>query len=670
MAEKNYYRIRKENELFRRKLTCNENDSLSEDAETDNYDKADVTEVHSKETLRPTEESLSSMTHDESMTDVQEPIAQVPFAQGSPSSASEAISVSSVELNSSTSMIHESSPFTQVAEEAEAELQNMPMHLCDWYNKYNVSLNCFKELLQILRPFHPQLPGDPRTLLQKTHPENTNQIVQRMGEGKFAYFGVEEGLKAMINPANAERSIFLDFNIDGVPIYKSSSISFWPILCSAKQGLQRSGTAAPFIVAIYCGEKKPDIDLYLNTFCEEMTMLMVNGTKISGTLFTVQIRVFIADAPARSFIKQIIGHTGYGACERCEIKGEMQKHGKGRSISFNSFDQPKRTDASFREKRDPRHHKGTSPLEQLDVNMVDQFVLDYMHCVNLGVMRRLLNFWTNTIPFKMSSAAKQNVNSQLTMIRKYIPREFNRLPRDLSHLDRFKATEFRTVLLYIGVICFQTSLPSSMYEHFLLLFTSMRILCDEDMSRDTDILDYAEKLCIKFVKQFSKIYKNTSVVFNIHCLLHIVDDVRRFGALDSISAFPYETMLGKMKRRIRSSNKPLEQICKRLSEGAFAVKVDEHVNRYRIIPGKMKDSCVMLRNRDIMLVAREENSVLIGRRFIYKESALKYPCDSSFLDVYLVGKKMEGIRVQNSEIFRKCMIVPCRSKFMILPLLQ
>ena len=55
MAEKNYYRIRKENELFRRKLTCNENDSLSEDAETDNYDKADVTEVHSKETLRPTE---------------------------------------------------------------------------------------------------------------------------------------------------------------------------------------------------------------------------------------------------------------------------------------------------------------------------------------------------------------------------------------------------------------------------------------------------------------------------------------------------------------------------------------------------------------------------------------------------------------------------------------
>ena len=69
-----------------------------------------------------------------------------------------------------------------------------------------------------------------------------------------------------------------------------------------------------------------------------------------------------------------------------------------------------------------------------------------------------------------------------------------------------------------------------------------------------------------------------------------------------LSAFPYQTMLGKMKRRIRSSNKPLEQSCKRLSEGAFAFKVDEHVNRYRIIPGKMKDSCVMLRNRDIMLV--------------------------------------------------------------------
>ena len=88
---------------------------------------------------------------------------------------------------------------------------------------------------------------------------------------------------------------------------------------------------------------------------------------------------------------------------------------------------------SEKKKRDPRHHKGTNPLEQLDVNMVDQFVLDYIDCVNLGVMRRLPNFLTNTIPFKISSAAKQNVNSQLPMIRKYIPREFNRLPRDLSH---------------------------------------------------------------------------------------------------------------------------------------------------------------------------------------------------------------------------------------------
>ena len=53
-----------------------------------------------------------------------------------------------------------------------------------------------------------------------------------------------------------------------------------------------------------------------------------------------------------------------------------------------------RSDQSFLEKQDHRHHRGTSPLAEFGVQMVSCFVLDYCHLACLGVMRRLLMmFW-------------------------------------------------------------------------------------------------------------------------------------------------------------------------------------------------------------------------------------------------------------------------------------
>ena len=67
----------------------------------------------------------------------------------------------------------------------------------------------------------------------------------------------------------------------------------------------------------------------------------------------------------------------------------------------------------------------------------------------------------------------------------------------------------------------------------------IRILCDEDLHTN-EFLSYAEKLSRVFIQQYQNIYRH-NVVYNIHCLIHIVDDVRKFAKLDSISLT--ETML-------------------------------------------------------------------------------------------------------------------------------
>ena len=87
-------------------------------------------------------------------------------------------------------------------------------------------------------------------------------------------------------------------------------------------------------------------------------------------------------------MKSIKIHTGYESCPKCEVYGEWI----GRVVLLETGS-TLRTDESFRNKTQEGHHKGTSILEQLDIDMIRTFAIYYMHCVCLGVMRKLLWLW-------------------------------------------------------------------------------------------------------------------------------------------------------------------------------------------------------------------------------------------------------------------------------------
>lgn len=49
-------------------------------------------------------------------------------------------------------------------------------------------------------------------------------------------------------------------------------------------------------------------------------------------------------------------------------------------------------------------------------------------------------------------------------------------------------------------------------------------------------------------------------MYDIHCLVHLANKARLFGPLDNCSSFPFENYLQRIKRCIRSGNKPLQQL--------------------------------------------------------------------------------------------------------------
>ena len=126
-----------------------------------------------------------------------------------------------------------------------------------------------------------------------------------------------------------------------------------------------------------------------------------------------------------------------------------------------------------------------------------------------------------------------------------------------------KATKHRQFLLYTGMVVLRAKVSSAIYNNFLLLFICMRVLLSEEGIID---IDYTKQLLVSFVTNAATIYGKQILVYNMHNIWHIVDDVKMYGRLDNVSCFPYENALGQLKRLVKKPQHPIAQIVRRLNE--------------------------------------------------------------------------------------------------------
>lgn len=89
-----------------------------------------------------------------------------------------------------------------------------------------------------------------------------------------------------------------------------------------------------------------------------------------------------------------------------------------------------------------------------------------------------------------------------------------------------------------------------MYENCFCLQVVVTILCSPQHSSNKTNLLYTEELIQYFVDKFKFIYGSHHVSHNVHGLLHIVDDVRKFGVLDRFSCFKFENYNQILKKLI------------------------------------------------------------------------------------------------------------------------
>ncbi|XP_058128587.1 uncharacterized protein LOC131271210 [Anopheles coustani] len=208
--------------------------------------------------------------------------------------------------------------------------------------------------------------------------------------GRFFYNGVKKCLINRFEHVVVPEIININVSIDGLPLYKGSPSSFWPILVNVHE----IPIFSPMMVGVFHGiTKPPQLKEYLGPFVEEMNDVIENGIPINNRVVRVRLRAFICDAPARAYIKGVVYFNAKHGCMKCCTVGEHSTH--VRTVFFRDSDAPERTDELFRKMAYSDHYREYTPLLQLKIFDViqDVVVADRLHLIDLGVMRRLLRGW-------------------------------------------------------------------------------------------------------------------------------------------------------------------------------------------------------------------------------------------------------------------------------------
>lgn len=209
-------------------------------------------------------------------------------------------------------------------------------------------------------------------------------------------------------------NLSLMFNTDGIPVFKSSKVSVWPIYFTINElpFQQRTLKENALFGGLWFGERKPLMLQFLKPVFENLKSLEDTGVdvEIDGKFINCKVVLLSAtcDLPAKSMLVNSMQYNGAFGCWKCLQEGKTCKVGeKGhvRVFPYKDCKGPPRTKenavrdamlaaSATSRKKHVRGVKGPcwfSLLKHFD--HVRGVGIDYMHGVLLGVQKLMLQSW-------------------------------------------------------------------------------------------------------------------------------------------------------------------------------------------------------------------------------------------------------------------------------------
>ena len=193
---------------------------------------------------------------------------------------------------------------------------------------------------------------------------------------------------------------------DGVQLYKSTSVSLWPVyLMVLNLPIEVRMNANNIILAgLWVGQSKSPMNLLLNPVISMLEKLKSEGLQIKVPTgmakITGKIVMGIFDLPAKAPVLCAKQFNGQYGCSVCLHPGKRLSNN---ARVYLPETHPERTHNSVlvaaRQAVETNscveRMMGLSPLSDT-LDLVDCIPVDYMHCCLEGVVKMLLNNWTNS----------------------------------------------------------------------------------------------------------------------------------------------------------------------------------------------------------------------------------------------------------------------------------
>jgi hypothetical protein len=290
---------------------------------------------------------------------------------------------------------------------------------------------------------------------------------------------------------NNRKQLSLSFSCDGVPVFKASGYSIWPILCVLNELVPEVRDKHVMLVSLWFGLKKPNMNVYMLPFARESQTLYESG--VNG--YTVSVLVGVCDSVARCLVQNSSQFNGEAGCSLCYHPGVVVDKGRGhcRVYEYDFDNVPKlRThketlaeqDQALKEEKAIKGMKGPTVLSMVpNFDIVEGLIPDFLHCCLLGIARQFMSIWLDgqnkNEPFYLGQEKIKVIDSCLLAIKP--PCTISRTPRPLKERRYWKAHEWYNWLFFYSLPSLQKVLSAQYLNHWALLVAGVYYLIKDQV---------------------------------------------------------------------------------------------------------------------------------------------------------------------------------------------
>lgn len=380
-------------------------------------------------------------------------------------------------------------------------------------------------------------------------------------------------------------------NSDGSPLFVSSNFSVWPIQIIINEVPYDQRTKKPIVCGIWFGKGKPNMDVYLKPFVEQMNKLADEGIKctINGQERCLKVYVICCcvDSQARAPMQGIKQFNGYFGCSWCLHPGLNVSTGRGHSIKYVILDQPvqQRTEANIvshaieaLEERKPV--KGVKKLTVLSAlpkfNIVEGFTPDILHCNNLGNAEKFLSLWIDStrFPYSLDSNEIRKINEYLKQIK--LPHMLQRLSRPIDDRKYYKGKEYENWTIFLSVPILSSFPRFQPYIQHWSLYVKGYYILMQDRIMPAE-LHRAHELLTEFVIDTETLYSKSSMTYNVHQILHLTPSTVNWGPQPTHSGYCFESGNGQIVKMVHAAKGVTRQISRAITMRQSVISLKGHI---------------------------------------------------------------------------------------------